>query len=163
VVAVENRVVDISLQNPHHGARRPVGLLTGEGILISSSAVYTLLKRYSLQTLSLRHSQINLRRLAESSLPAVKTAASDTVPIPETPEDKPSGFILSNIPRGSILNKMGLRNGYVVSGLNDQGITRPDQAIEFFRTLAEGSEMTIQVRRSRGVRHRSRQIILNIE
>ncbi|MGB5751031.1 MAG: type II secretion system protein N [Desulfobacterales bacterium] len=78
-------------------------------------------------------------------------------------EDKPSGFIISNIPRGSVLKKMGLRNGYVVTGVNDQDITSPDQATEFFRTLAEGGEMTIQVRSSRGSRHRSRQIILNIE
>jgi hypothetical protein len=33
-LAVEKRVVDISLQNPDHGARRLIGLLAGEGILI---------------------------------------------------------------------------------------------------------------------------------
>ena len=425
---IEERIVEVSLQNPDHGARRLVGLLAGEGISISSSTIYTLLKRYGLQTRSLRHSQINLRCLTESSRPAVKTAASYTVPIPETPtepeeipadtnkvletppaarapsgpvkfpqgthwffyladlcllvligylgylavfnfkqfrlepvaivavkpeparrteqpeitvqplkgyrkiwernlfnisekkppaakkeipiekialaekdiglklmgtvvvndatlsrailhvlktreqdayregdqagkvkikkilrnkviitttkgdqlltiededfgksgrasskrqrvpmnltppqlseweqksgnilqrtrtrsinlnrdeveatladtdqlmqelslspftqEDKPSGFIISNIPRGSVLNKMGLRNGYVVTGINDQDITSPDQATEFFRTLAEGGKVTIQMRSSRGSRHRSRQIILNIE
>ena len=47
--------------------------------------------------------------------------------------------------------------------INDQVITGPDQASEFFRMLAEGGEVSIQVRRSRGVRHRSRQINLNIE
>ena len=77
--------------------------------------------------------------------------------------DEPAGFIISNIPRGSVLTKMGLRNGYVVTQLNDQAITSPDQAADFFRTLAEGGEVTIQVRRSRGVRRRSRQINLNIE
>ena len=77
--------------------------------------------------------------------------------------DEPAGFIISNIPRGSVLTKMGLRNGYVVTQLNDQAITGPDQAADFFRTLAEGGEVTIQVRRSRGVRRRSRQINLNIE
>ena len=78
-------------------------------------------------------------------------------------DDQPAGFIISKIPRGSILTKMGLRNGYVVTQLNDQEITGPDQAVEFFRTLAEGGEVTIQVRRSRGVRRRARQINLNIE
>lgn len=77
--------------------------------------------------------------------------------------DEPAGFIISNIPRGSVLTKMGLRNGYVVTQLNDQAITSPDQAAEFFRTLANGGEVSIQIRRSRGVRRRSRQINLNIE
>jgi type II secretory pathway component PulC len=58
---------------------------------------------------------------------------------------------------------MGLRNGYVVTQLNDQAITSPDQAGDFFKTLAEGGEVSIQVRRSRGVRGRSREINLNIE
>jgi general secretion pathway protein C len=78
-------------------------------------------------------------------------------------DDQPAGFIISKIPRGSILTKMGLRNGYVVTQINDQEITSPDQAAEFFSTLAEGGEVTIQVRRSRGVRRRARQINLNIE
>ena len=80
-----------------------------------------------------------------------------------TQDDQPAGFIISNIPRGSILTKMGLRNGYVVTQLNDQAITSPDQAADFFRTLAEGGEVTINVGRSRGVRRRPRQINLNIE
>jgi type II secretion system protein C len=78
-------------------------------------------------------------------------------------DDQPAGFIISQIPRGSILTRMGLRNGYVVTQLNDQEITSPDQAAEFFRTLADGGEVSIQVRRSRGVRRRARQINLNIE
>ena len=77
--------------------------------------------------------------------------------------DQPAGFIISNIPKGSVLSKMGLRNGYVVTQLNDQAITSPDQAGDFFRTLAEGGEVSIQIRRSRGVRGPSRQINLNIE
>jgi len=77
--------------------------------------------------------------------------------------DQPAGFIIKNIPRGSVLTKMGLRNGYVVTQLNDQAITSPDQAAEFFSTLAEGGQVTINVRRSKGVRRRSRQINLNIE
>ncbi len=80
-----------------------------------------------------------------------------------TQDDQPAGFIISNIPRGSILTKMGLRNGYVVTQLNDQAITSPDQATDFFSTLAEGGQVTINVRRSKGVRRRSRQINLNIQ
>ncbi len=78
-------------------------------------------------------------------------------------DDEPAGFIISKIPRGSILTRMGLRNGYVVTQLNDTVITSPDQAAGFFKTLAEGGEVTIGLRRSRGVRRKARQINLNIE
>ena len=82
---------------------------------------------------------------------------------PYMQDDEPAGFIISKIPRGSVLTKMGLRNGYVVTQVNDTEITGPEQAAEFFRTLADGGEVTIQVQRSRGVRRRPRQINLNIE
>ena len=78
-------------------------------------------------------------------------------------DDQPAGFIISKIPRGSVLTRMGLRNGYVVTQINDTAITGPEQAADFFRTLAEGGEVTIQVQRSRGVRRRPREINLNIE
>jgi type II secretion system protein C len=78
-------------------------------------------------------------------------------------DDQPAGFIISKIPRGSVLTRMGLRNGYVVTQINDTAITGPEQAADFFRMLAEGGEVTIQIQRSRGVRRRPREINLNIE
>jgi type II secretory pathway component PulC len=51
----------------------------------------------------------------------------------------------------------------VVTQINDTAITGPEQAADFFRTLAEGGEVTIQIQRSRGVRRRPREINLNIE
>ena len=82
---------------------------------------------------------------------------------PYMQDNEPAGFIISKIPRGSVLTRMGLRNGYVVTQVNDTAITGPEQASEFFKTLADGGEITIQVQRSRGVRRRPRQINLNIE
>jgi type II secretory pathway component PulC len=54
---------------------------------------------------------------------------------------------------------MGLRSRDVIVGVNDEDITSPDQATEFFRTLGEGGEVTIKLKR----RRRTRQIKLNIE
>jgi len=77
--------------------------------------------------------------------------------------DQPGGFKINNIANGSVLAKMGLRNGHIISGLNDQEITSPDQAAEFFQTLADGGDITIKVRKGKGVRKRSQFIRLNIE
>jgi type II secretory pathway component PulC len=54
---------------------------------------------------------------------------------------------------------MGLRSRDVIVGVNDESITDPAQAADFFQTIAEGGEVTIKLKR----RRRTRQIRLNIE
>jgi PDZ domain-containing secreted protein len=54
---------------------------------------------------------------------------------------------------------MGLRSRDVIVGVDDDDITSPDQASDFFERLAAGDEVTIRVKR----RRRTRQIKLNIE
>ena len=90
---IEERIVEISLQNPESGTRRLAGLLAGEGISISSSAVYSLLKRHGLQTRALRLSRIELERLTEGAPPDIETEAPYAVPMPaasEEPEQDPA-------------------------------------------------------------------------
>jgi general secretion pathway protein C len=121
--------------------------------------------RSSASALSRRRARsITLKREeVEASLADTERLMQELKVSPFMQGDQPAGFIISNIPRESVLTRMGLRNGYVVTQLNDQAITSPDQATEFFRTLAQGGEVSIQVRRSRGVRRRSQMINLNIE
>jgi type II secretion system protein C len=111
-----------------------------------------------------RARSINLKREeVEASLADTDRLMQELKVSPFMQDDQPAGFIISNIPRESVLTRMGLRNGYVVTQINDQAITSPDQASEFFRTLAQGGAVSIQIRRSRGVRRRSQKIDLNIE
>jgi type II secretory pathway component PulC len=58
---------------------------------------------------------------------------------------------------------MGLRTGDLITGVNDQEITSPEQAAEFFQTLKQGGDVTIKVGKGRGVRIRGRLIHLKIE
>jgi hypothetical protein len=48
-------------------------------------------------------------------------------------------------------------------GVNDEDITAPEQAGEFFKKLREGSKVTIKVKKGKGVRSRTRVIRLYIE
>ena len=59
---IEKRVVVVSLANPEFGARRLVPLLADEGKQLSTSAVYTILKRNGLQTHAKRLATIETRR-----------------------------------------------------------------------------------------------------
>ena len=113
---IENRIVELALQNPDQGPRRLAGLLEGEGIVIASSAVYSLLKRHGLQTRELRHSRIELERLTDGEPPAEETeipgavllpaaadepepAATDTHDIPERHPVAPAAAVVVKAPR----------------------------------------------------------------
>jgi type II secretion system protein C len=78
-------------------------------------------------------------------------------------DDQPAGFTIGKIPPESILRKMGLKTGNAIMGVNDEVITSPEQAAEFFQTLAQGGEKTIKARIGRGVRSRTRYFHLIIE
>jgi len=76
---------------------------------------------------------------------------------------RPAGFRIGKLPRDSILVGMGLRTGDLIIGVNDQAVTGPEQAAEFFQTLKQGGDVTIKVGKGRGVRLRGRLIHLKIE
>jgi type II secretion system protein C len=73
--------------------------------------------------------------------------------------EEPSGFRITRIPRDSVLRKMGLRSRDVIVGIDNETITGPEQATDFFQRLAGGGEVTIKIKR----RRRTRQIKLKIE
>jgi type II secretion system protein C len=79
--------------------------------------------------------------------------------VPYKSGDQEAGFRLGSITRDSVLRKMGLRSRDVIVGIDDETITSPDDAADFFKRLADGGEVTIKLKR----RRRTRQIKLNIE
>jgi general secretion pathway protein C len=99
------------------------------------------------------------REEVETSLANVDALMEKVNVTPYMQGDQPSGFRISNIPADSVLRKMGLRSRDVIVGVDDDEITSPDQASDFFERLAAGEEVTIRVKR----RRRTRQIKLNIE
>jgi type II secretion system protein C len=70
--------------------------------------------------------------------------------------DRPSGFRLGTIEPGSVLARMGLRSGVVITEVNGKAITGPDQAAMFFQTLQAGGEIEFKIRRRR------RTILINL-
>jgi general secretion pathway protein C len=109
---------------------------------------------------SVRTSSIKLARdEVEASLADIAELMQQVRLTPYMQGDQPSGFRISNIPANSVLRKMGLRSRDVIVGVDEESISSPDQAPDFFQKLADGGEVTIKVKR----RRRTRQIKLNIE
>jgi type II secretion system protein C len=99
----------------------------------------------------------------EASLQNVDQVIQELNISPYTRAGKPYGFRIGKLPRDSILIAMGLRTGDLITGVNDQTITGPEQAAEFLQTLKQGGDVTIKVGKGRGVRIRGRLIHLKIE
>jgi type II secretion system protein C len=99
------------------------------------------------------------RNQIESGLADLDALMQEVRISPYKRNKKPSGFIISNIPGGSILRKLGLRSRDVIKEVNGQKFSGPDEAVEFFQELATGGELTIKLRRKR----RNRQMKLAIE
>jgi len=107
-----------------------------------------------------RHASINLdREEVVTSLANTDQFLEEVDIYPYIQGDKPVGFRISRVPPQSVLRKIGLRSRDVILGVNDQDITSPEQAVEFFETIAEGGDVTIKIKR----RRRNRLIKLSIE
>ena len=57
------------------------------------------------------------------------------------------GFLVTSIKPGSLLAKMGLRNGDMIIGVNDESVTRVQQATDFYKALVEGGYLSLEIKR----------------
>lgn len=62
-------------------------------------------------------------------------------------DGKPDGFILSSLEPTSIFGKMGLRSGDIITGINGQQIQSMDDALSFYKSLATGDRLSVQLKR----------------
>lgn len=89
------------------------------------------------------------RNEIESSLTDLNDLMQQARVRPYLEGKEPAGFVVSNIKPGSIFARMGLRNGDIIKGINEQTITGPDQAIDLYESLVEGGEIALEIKRGR--------------
>jgi general secretion pathway protein C len=73
--------------------------------------------------------------------------------------EQPSGFRVTGFKSNSILARLGLRNGDVVTDVDGEPVSGPEQAEELFERLVEGGTFAIKIQR----RRRPRMLRFNIE
>lgn len=61
---------------------------------------------------------------------------------------QPDGFMISNLPRGSILGRMGLRSGDIMKGINGQKFASLDEFFQIYQQLQTEPLLQIEVERS---------------
>jgi|LGVE01.1.fsa_nt_gb general secretion pathway protein C len=60
---------------------------------------------------------------------------------------KSDGFIISRIKPGSIFQKMGMQNGDIIQGVDNQPIKSPDEMLKLYNGLKSGSAITLNIKR----------------
>jgi general secretion pathway protein C len=102
------------------------------------------------------------REEVESSLKNVDEVMGQMEVSPFTVYDRPAGIEVTNIPTEGILSELGLGNGRIITSINDEAVTNPEQISSFLQELKQGGDFTIAVR-NRGVRRRTQIIQLEVK
>jgi general secretion pathway protein C len=92
--------------------------------------------------------QFNIsRNEVDKTLADLNNVLTQARAVPNFENGMPAGYKLFQIVPGSIYDKLGLKNGDTIAGLNGQPITDPGKAFEMLSALKEQSHVDIQVKR----------------
>ena len=95
-----------------------------------------------------RGTTITVRRSdVQESLNDINKLMSEVRVRPHFRDGKPDGLSISRIKPGSIFSKLGLRNGDIVQGMNDNTIKSPDDILALYEKLKSGSEIQLEIDR----------------
>jgi general secretion pathway protein C len=114
--SVEARIVELSLKHPDFGGGRLVPLLEQEGITVTTSAVYTILKRNNLQNKALRLAKLEEQQNAEivsESVDTIEPLTKDPVPAPDHSDDATAPPRVTSVSK--ILPKSSVRRPWSLS------------------------------------------------
>jgi type II secretion system protein C len=110
------------------------------------------------------HQNIQIdRQQLQSSLGDVEQLIKQAGISPHVQDEQPAGFTITNVEPKSAFAKMGLRSGDSIMSLNGEAITGPEDADKFFQKLREGDDVTIKVKKGKGLRRRTRVMRLYVE
>jgi general secretion pathway protein C len=95
----------------------------------------------SSQTITLKRSQI------DDALKNVNDLMQQVRIMPHFQNGEADGFSLTGIRPNSIVRKMGLRNGDVITGVNGSKIETMDDAMGFYQQLSSGETVSVDMKR----------------
>lgn len=78
---------------------------------------------------------------------AVQTLMAKLRLRPHFAEGKPSGFVVGDVPQGSVFQAAGLRVGDIVVGINDEEVRTPNQLLKAYKEVSQAGELWLEVLR----------------
>lgn len=69
--------------------------------------------------------------------------------LPYFERGKQAGYLVSRIPPGSLLSRVGLANGDVIRKINGVEISSPEEVFRAYQNISDGDTVTIEIQRNR--------------
>lgn len=85
------------------------------------------------------------RALVDKLVADVDALGGDVHVAPALVDGKPAGFQLSDIRRGSVFARLGLRDGDVVAAVNGMDVSTPAAAMLAFLTLRNATDLAVRI------------------
>jgi general secretion pathway protein C len=127
---------------------------------VKTRATYTPPVQGDQRARKIRPQRITLRRAQiENALEDVNKLLTQVNIRPHFTDGKPDGLLLTRIKPRSIFLRMGLRNGDVITGVNQSPLQSVDDALKFYESLRSADNVTLELKR----RGRSRTIDYKIK
>jgi len=145
VVLLEVTAIDIVVDN--HGKRERI-VIEGEDALVSATPVQQVLPTAQVQP---RRPAINKqvnRGYIQEKIRNFSTLLSQARVTPHFTDNKPDGFTISEIVKGSMYEDMGLLDGDVIQKVNGEEVTGAEQAMRMYRELQSATFIDIEVQRN---------------
>jgi general secretion pathway protein C len=93
------------------------------------------------------HDYVIDRAMLDEQLADLNRLAKDAGVVAVYRDGKPQGFKLVRVRAGSVFSQIGLRRGDVLKGVNDEAVTRPNQALALFEQLKNTDQVTVMLER----------------
>ncbi len=78
---------------------------------------------------------------------AVQTLMAKLRLKPHFADGKPSGFVVGDVPMGSVFQAAGLKVGDIVVGINDEEVRTPNQLLKAYKEVSQAGELWLEVLR----------------
>ena len=115
---------------------------------VKSRTRYTPAVQPDRRSIKTRPQKITLRRAQiENALEDVNKLMTQVNIRPHYTDGKPDGLLLTRIRPRSIFLRMGLRNGDIITGVNDSALQTVDDALKFYESLRSADNVTLQLKR----------------
>ena len=83
----------------------------------------------------------------DTALKDLNAIMSDVRVRPNFTGGQPDGFMVTRIKEGSLFEKMGMKNGDIIRGVNDKPLGSADDMLALYQQLKSGSQVNLNIRR----------------
>jgi general secretion pathway protein C len=138
VLAIGNRDEVLLMEGPEAG---------GTGMVSDTSQVEAAAETTPAATAAVERNMNIKRSDIEASLKDVNELLSQASIQPHSTDGEPDGLTITGIKAGSIFRKMGLRNGDIIKGVNNDSIKTTEDLIGMYNDLKSAPDISLQITR----------------